>query len=702
MDEETGTGRPKGGPNRLISEVSPYLLQHAYNPVDWYAWGDDAFAEARRKDRMVFLSIGYATCHWCHVMERESFGDPEVARVMNEHFIAIKVDREERPDLDQIYMAASQILTGSGGWPLNIILTPERKPFFAMTYIPRESRFGSPGIIDVLTGIATMWRDDREKLLASAQAVSRSLDTRPERGRSPQRTMLDAGFQDLLLRYDRVRGGFGPAPKFPLPHNLLFLLRYYRLKEEPKALDMVEKTLRSMALGGIRDQVGFGFHRYSTDADWLVPHFEKMLYDQALLVLAYSEAFQATGDRFFERVARETLDFVDREMTSTEGAFYSGQDADTAGEEGGYYLWTRAELGELLDPDTFRIATAAWHVTTPGNFLDPVTGERTGKNILHSTRTPDQIAARLKMTPEELDSVLSAARATLAGARRERGAPMTDDKILTDWNGLMIAACARASRVFSEPRYADRAGAASGFLLDRLQAGDGSLLHRYRNGQAGIAGQASDYAFLIFGLCELFMARSNTRDLSAACDLARIFDDRFRDSRHGGYFTTPAGQDDVIARRIDLYDGAIPSPNSVAFTSLLTLSHLTGDTVYEKRASDIGRLYSGPLSRSPAAYTFFLAGLGSVYGPSGEVVIVEGEGDGSGREMAAALNRRYLPFIVLIQKTPENREELSRLAPFTAVMDAPAGTSRAYACIRHTCLRPVTTAEELLDEVERR
>jgi uncharacterized protein YyaL (SSP411 family) len=701
MDEGNRGEGGKRKPNRLINEVSPYLLQHAFNPVDWYAWGDEAFAKAGREDRMVFLSIGYATCHWCHVMERESFEDPEVARVLNEHFVAIKVDREERPDLDQIYMMASQILTGSGGWPLNLILTPEKRPFFAMTYIPRERRFGSPGIIDVLTGLAQMWREDRENLLASSQAVSRSLDARPERGRSPQRNMLDAGYQELLLRYDRVSGGFGPAPKFPLPHNLLFLLRYYRLKEERKALEMVEKTLRSLAMGGICDQVGHGFHRYSTDAGWLVPHFEKMLYDQALLVLAFTEAFQVTGDPFYKQVARETLAYVDREMTSPEGAFFSAQDADTAGEEGGYYLWTRAELEELLDPDIFRVAADAWHVTTAGNYLDQVSGERTGKNILHLTRTPDQLAARLKMTGEELETALATAQAVLADARRKREPPLTDDKILTDWNGLMITAFARASRAFSEPRYADRAEAACGFLLNRLRAGDGSLLHRYRDGQAGIMGLATDYAFLIAGLSELFMARSRPAHLAAALDLGKILYDRFWDARHGGYFTTAAGQDDLIARRIDLYDGAVPSANSVAFTSLLTLSLLTGDTAYEKRASELGKLYSGPLSRSPAAYTFFLMGLSLVYGPSGEVVIVDAN-EGAGQEMAKAVHQRYLPFTVVIRKTGENREELSRLAPFTEVMDAPGGKSTAYVCTQHACLRPVTTVEEMLAAVEKK
>jgi uncharacterized protein YyaL (SSP411 family) len=564
-----------------------------------------------------------------------------------------------------------------------------------MTYIPRERRFGSPGIIDVLTGLAQLWQDDREKLLGSAQAVTRSLETRPLRGRSPPRSMLDTGFQELLLRYDRAHGGFGPAPRFPLPHNLLFLLRYSLLRDERKALDMVDTTLRSMAMGGIYDQIGSGFHRYSTGDDWLVPHFEKMLYDQALLVLAFTEAFQVTQDPFFERVARDTLSYVEREMTSREGAFFSGQDADASGEEGGYYLWTRAELEDLLDPDIFRVAVNAWHVTTAGNFINPVSGERTGKNILHLNRPPDQLAIRMKMTAEELDSALSSARGVLLQARRKREAPLTDDKILTDWNGLMISAFARASRAFSEPRYADCAGTACRFVRDRLRAGDGSLLHRYRDGQAGITGQAADYTFLIAGLCELFLARSRAGDLSDACDLAEMFHDQFHDPRHGGYFTTAARQEDVIARRIDLYDGAIPSANSAAFTVLLTLSQLTGDTLSEKRASDLGKLYSGPLSRSPAAYTYFLAGLALVFGSSGEIVIVDGE-DRTGQEMADALNRRYLPFTAVIRKTRENREDLSRVAPFTAVLDARGDRSTAYACTRKSCSRPVTTVEELL------
>jgi hypothetical protein len=694
-DEKAQGGSAKNKPNRLIGELSPYLLQHAHNPVDWYAWGEEAFGRALREDRMIFLSIGYATCHWCHVMAGESFEDPEVARVLNEHFVSIKVDREERPDIDQLYMSASQLLSGTGGWPLNVILTPEKIPFFSMTYVPREGRFGSPGIIEVLKGLADLWRDDRGRLRSSAQAILRQLQSRPERGRSPHRNMLDEGFQELMLRFDRIRGGFGPAPKFPIPHNLLFLLRYHHLTGETKALEMVEKTLRSMALGGIYDQIGSGFHRYSTDADWLVPHFEKMLYDQALLVLAYAEAYQVLGDRFFERIARDTLSYVEREMTSPEGAFFSGQDADFAGQEGGYYLWTRDELEDLLDPDIFRVMATAWHVTTPGNFLDPVTGERTGKNILHLTRPPGQLATQLHMAPEDLDSVITSARAILMQARQKRNTPMTDDKILADWNGLMVAAFARTSRICSEPLYADRAGTACRFITDNLRTDQGELMHRYRNGQVGVRGQAADYAYLIFGLCELFMARSRAGDLSLACDLADVLAEHFRDSRSGGYYTTAAGQDDIIARRIDLYDGAIPSPNSVAFTSLLTLSLLTGDPSYERQAFELGRLYSGPLSRSPAAYTFFLAGLTFAQGPGGSIVIVDGDA-ASGVEMTAAVNRHYLPFTTVTRKTKENWDDLSRVAPFTAAMDPLENRTTAYACTRQSCSRPITTIGELI------
>lgn len=687
--------------NRLIDEVSPYLLQHARNPVDWHAWGEEAFGIAAREDKMVFLSIGYATCHWCHVMEKESFEDPEVARVLNQQFVSIKVDREERPDLDQLYMTASQLLSGAAGWPLNLVLTPDKRPFFAMTYIPRERRFGNPGIIDVLSGLARMWQEDREKMLTVAAAVTSSLDTSPARGRSPQRSMLDAGLQELLLRYDRVNGGFGGAPKFPIPHNLLFLLRFHRLRGDEKARGMVETTLRAMALGGMYDQLGFGFHRYATDVRWLVPHFEKMLYDQALLALAFIEAWQLTGDRFYERIARECLIFVEREMTSPEGGFYSAMDADTRGEEGGFYLWTRKEIEDLLPAAMFRIVAEAWHLTTAGNFIDSVTGERTGKNILYLARDPGNLADRIGMPGEEVDQVIASARDILHEYRKRREAPITDDKILSDWNGLMIAAFARSGRAFSDPRSLATAEKAAAFILGRMKTGNGELLHRYRNGTAGIGGMAPDYAFLIFGLTDLYMATFRPEYLSAALELQQTFDEAFWDGKNGGYFTSPADRDDLIARQKDLYDGAIPSANSVAFCNLLRLSLLTGDTSHEKKASDLAKLYTESLTRSPASSTFFLSGLSNVFGPSTEVVIAEGEDRESAREMIRFLDQGFFPFTVVIMRTAENKDELAQIAPFTGNMEADDGKSRAYVCRQHVCSRPVTSLQDMLTLVER-
>ena len=689
-------------PNRLIHELSPYLLQHAGNPVDWFPWGEEAFARAAAEDRPVFLSIGYATCHWCHVMEQESFEDPAVARVLNEHFIAIKVDREERPDIDALYMTASQLLSGGGGWPLNVILTPDRRPFYAMTYIPREPRFGAPGIIQLLERIAAMWKEEREKLLSVSRNVLGALGSGPERGRSPKPGILDAGFEDLRLRYDRVNGGFGTAPRFPIPHNLLFLLRYAELKQDDRAKQMVEQTLAAMARGGIHDQLASGFHRYSTDARWLVPHFEKMLYDQALLVLAFTEAYHATGTMAFGLTARDCLEYVLREMSSPEGGFCSAQDADTAGEEGGYYLWTKKEVEELLPRDLAEVAVDAWHLTTAGNFIDPVTGQRSGKNILHLTKRPGGSPSTGGVPPAEFFTRLASARDILLEARRRREPPLTDDKVLADWNGLMIAACARAARVFGEGRYRDAAERASRFILTKMRAPDGGLLHRYRNGSAGIAGLSADYAFLIYGLTELYLTTFDPAYLSSARELEQYFHAQFWDGRNGGYFSTPATGTDLIVRQKDLYDGAIPSANGVAFSNLLRLTMLTGDPSYETRASDLARLYAGHLPQSPAAYTFFLCGLSLVFGPAQEVVIVQGEDGGAAQAMADVFNTHYLPFTVVLLKRPDDRELLGSVAPFTRDLVPLEGKSTAYVCTRHACSRPVTSIADLLGQLERR
>lgn len=698
-DAEPDSGRV---PNRLISEVSPYLLQHAWNPVGWYAWGNEAFARAEEEDKPVFLSIGYATCHWCHVMERESFEDPKVARVINSLFVPVKVDREERPDLDSLYMMASQVLSAGGGWPLNVIITPDKKPFFAMTYIPRERRFGNPGIIDILTEIGRMWRESRSELLKAADSVVGCLSKIQKKGGMLRRNIPDAGFEELFLRFDKINGGFGNAPKFPLPHNLLFLLRYSHLKVEERAVRMTEKTLRSMAMGGIYDQLGSGFHRYSTDSRWLVPHFEKMLYDQASLVMLYAEAYQATGNELFGKIATECLEYVLREMTAPEGGFFSAQDADTEGEEGGYYLWTKKEVENLLEKETAGIVTGIWHLTTAGNYIDPVTGERTGKNILHFPREPEDFASRMGITVERLSTILSNARSVLLTARQDRHPPLTDDKILADWNGLMIAAFARASRVFDEPRYRDAAGRAAGFILATMRDSDGQILHRYRNGQAGITGQAADYAFLIFGLTELYMATFDPAHLSAAVELEGHLYSQFWDPVHGGYFTAPGTQDDLIARQKEFYDGALPSPNSVAFTNLLRLTMLTGNTSFERRASDLARLYAGLLEQSPAGYTFFLSGLCLLFGPSTEIVISEGPEGDPAKNIADALNTRYLPFTVVLLKNSGNENALAKIAPFTREMGPIDRKTAVYVCSRHACSVPVTGVKELLESIETR
>ena len=688
-------------PNRLIHEVSPYLLQHAWNPVGWYTWGNEAFAHAAAEDKPVFLSIGYATCHWCHVMERESFEDPEVAGVLNTHFVPVKVDREERPDIDALYMAAGQMLSGRGGWPLNVFLTPEKQPFFAMTYMPRERRFGTPGIIDILGEISRLWREARPELLRTAGLVAAHLSRETGKGRRLSRTILDAAYHELLLRFDARDGGFGGAPKFPLPHTLLFLLRYSQLKGEERAIRMVEKTLRSMAMGGLYDQIGSGFHRYSTDTHWLVPHFEKMLYDQALHILAYTEAYQLTGNDGYGTIARESLEYVLREMTAPQGGFFSAQDADIGGEEGSYYLWTKKEVEDLLDRETAAAACRAWHVTTAGNYIDPVSGERTGRNILHLTRELTDLAQGMGLSPEKLTSLIEAAKKTLYTARKNRAPPLTDDKILADWNGLMIAALAKAARIFHEERYRNAAARAAEFILGSMKNPDGQLLHRYRNGRAGITAQAADYSFLIFGLTELYMATFDPAHLAAALSLQDSLDSQFWDPANGGYFTAAGTETDLISRQKEFYDGAIPSSNSVAFTNLLRLTMLTGNTSFESRASDLSRPYAEHLAQAPSAHSFFLSGLCLLFGPSSEIVIAGGEIGDTTEEMVDALECRYLPFTVILVKDSRNEDALAKVAPFTRDMGAIDGETAAYLCSRHSCSVPVKGVKELLLGVEK-
>ncbi|UCH08965.1 MAG: thioredoxin domain-containing protein, partial [Deltaproteobacteria bacterium] len=618
----------EGEYNNLIFEKSPYLLQHAENPVNWYPWGPEAFTKAQTEDKPIFLSIGYSTCHWCHVMERESFEDLEVAELMNDVFVSIKVDREERPDIDNVYMLVCQMLTGSGGWPLNIMMTPDKKPFYAATYIPRETRQGRVGMVDLIPRVKDMWETRRSEILGSANDITEGLSTAAKRTLSeatPEAlgdSALSLTYEQLAARCDEEYGGFGDAPKFPMPHNILFLLRYWRRTGNETALDMVEKTLQQMRRGGIYDHIGYGFHRYSTDSHWLVPHFEKMLYDQALLAMAYIEAYQATGKDEYGNPAREILTSVLRDMMRPGGGFYSAEDADSEGVEGKFYVWTLQETQQILEPAEAALVAKVFNMRKDGNFAEEGTRKRTGRNILHLKKSAREVASDLKVTEEALQKRLNKALRKLHTHREERIHPHKDDKILTDWNGLMVAALAKGAQVFDEPQYAEAARSTVDFILKNMRTGDGRLLHRYRDGQAAILANVDDYAFLVWALLELYEATFEVSHLEAALALNKELIAYFWDDTKGGFYFTPDDGETLLIRQKEIYDGAIPSGNSVAMLNLLRLARMTGSPDLEKKAAAIGAVFSATVRESPSNHTLLMAGVDYDIGPSYEVVIV--------------------------------------------------------------------------------
>ena len=683
-------------PNRLLHEKSPYLLQHAGNPVDWYPWGDEAFDRAKREDKPVFLSIGYSTCHWCHVMAHESFEDETVASLLNEAFVCVKVDREERPDIDGIYMSVCQMMTGSGGWPLTIIMTPDRRPFFAATYIPKESRWGRQGLIELIPRLKTIWETRRNEVEnAAAQTVAHLMQPRTQKGDLRLEEILTRTFEELQGQFDDVYGGFGNAPKFPMPHQIVFLLRHWRRTGAPDALRMADKTLSAMRQGGIFDQLGHGFHRYSTDPQWLVPHFEKMLYDQALLTMAFTEAFQATGDEAHARTVREVLGYCLRDLSSPEGGFFTAEDADSEGEEGRYYLWRMEEIRRLLDPEEFRLATAAFSIAEEGNFVDPVEPERRGDNILHLSGSPAKIAEGLGLTEAAFLQRLETVRLRLLAAREKRVRPQRDDKILTDWNGLMIAALARAARVLGEPRYLEAARAAIGFILARMRMADGRLLHRFCKGEAAVTANLDDYAFLIWGLIESYEAGFNADDLRAAIALQEIVDRHFRDP-DGGFFSTPDDGEALLFRPKEGHDGAVPSGNAVTLMNLIRLGRLTGDPRGEEEAAVLSRAFAGSLQQLPSAHAQWMIALELLAAPSREVVIAGRPGREDTNALLAVLRRVYLPHLTLLLR-PEGEEApaITKIAPFTREMQSLGGRAAAYVCTGFSCRRPVTDPHEL-------
>jgi uncharacterized protein len=690
--------------NRLAHERSPYLLQHASNPVDWFPWGDEAFAAARDHDKPIFLSIGYSTCHWCHVMEHESFEHDALAAVLNEHFVSIKVDREERPDVDRVYMTFVQATTGSGGWPMSVWLTPDLKPFYGGTYFPPESKWGRPGFIDILQEIARVWAAERSKVLESAEALTAkllSLETGAPSASVPGADALAGTLQQFRGAFDPRRGGFGQAPKFPRPSELLFLLREHARTGDADAREMVLRTLRAMALGGMRDHVGGGFHRYSVDADWRVPHFEKMAYDQAQLALAFVEASQVSGDSFYAEVAEDTLLYVVREMTDKRGGFFSAEDADSVPPEtpgarkmeGAFYLWRADEIDALLGPDA-RLVKLRFGIEPNGNAPQDPQQEFTGKNLLYIARSIDDIASETGRNADDVADALHRARLRMFEARLGRPRPQRDDKVLTAWNGLLIAACARLARVRAADTYLDAARRAARFIRERMWNADTqTLLRVYREGDAAIEAYAEDYAYLIAGLLELFQADADAAWLEWAIALQRRQDDLFWDDAAGGWFSTTGRDPSVLLRMKEDYDGAEPTASSVSVMNLLTLSHLVPEDFWHDRIERTLRLFGERLARMGRGVPMMAAALSTALAGVQQIVLVEATS--SDGELARTLASAYLPFAIQLRLDADRQRALADRLPFVAAMQLVKGAATAYVCRDFTCRQPVTTVVDL-------
>ena len=687
--------------NHLINEKSPYLIQHAHNPVDWHPWAGATFEKAKAENKPIFLSIGYATCHWCHVMEKESFEDEEAAGYLNDTFVCIKVDREERPDIDAVYMAACQMLTGSGGWPLSIFMTPQKKPFFAATYLPKQSRNGRAGLIDICRQVKELWSQQIEKVETSAESIASSLERAFTFAAAEEADsgLLEKAFKQIKSAFDPQHGGFEPAPKFPTPHRLLFLLRYYHLNGDSIALDMVQKTLEAMRLGGIWDHIGKGFHRYSTDKRWLLPHFEKMLYDQALIATAYLEAYQITRAPLFAETAADILSYVLRDMTDSEGGFYSAEDADSEGEEGKFYVWTTSEFRRLLGDETARRWEPILRLSPEGNFSDEATHQQTGANILHLTATLEKWSRKLNVPADQLQDEWRAIQDRLFAVREKRIHPLKDDKILTDWNGLMISALALAARVLNNPEYESAARKAADFIQSSMVDGTGRLYHRYRDGELAVEAHAADYAFLIQGLIHLYQTTFDLNFAERAQILQEQMIENFWDGENGGFFSTSKESVDLPVRPKELYDGAIPSANSVALINLVSLFRLTGNPAWDTRAQALIRAFAGTVKSQPQAFTYFLCGLNFALRPGQEVIITGEPQAADTRQLLAALNINFTPNKVAMVKSDQNAERLAKFAGYTDGLQVVEGKATAHVCRDGSCTDSTADSQKMLDKL---
>jgi len=684
--------------NNLINEKSPYLLQHAHNPINWFPWREEAFEKAQRENKPIFLSIGYSTCHWCHVMEHESFEDEEVADLMNDTFISIKVDREERPDIDNIYMSVCQMLTGSGGWPLTIVMTPDQKPFFAGTYYPKHTRGNRIGMMELIPKLKSAWENQRDEIYKSAEEITNNISTKIPM--NPEETLtkdvLDNAFKSFSDRFDPEFGGFGERPKFPSPHNLSFLLRYYSKTNNENSLQMVEKTLTEMRLGGLFDQIGFGFHRYSTDKKWFLPHFEKMLYDQAMLTISFTEAFQVTKNKLFEQTVNKTLTYVLRDMTSQNGGFYSAEDADSEGEEGKFYLWDKKEIASLLGKEDGEFLSEIFNVEKIGNYFEEATGHQTGTNHFYLSDIEENLAKKYGLTQSEFTSKLNSLRKTLFNERKKRIHPYKDDKILTDWNGLMIAALAKASRVLKRDEYSKVAEKAVGFIFTNLVDEGENLLHRFREGEAAIPAQIDDYSFLIWGLLELYETTFKIEYLQKSIELTdHLIKNYWDNENNSGFFFTSEDNSNLISRSKEFYDGAIPSGNSVMYTNLLKLNKLTANNVYLDYAENLGLAFKNFIDQAPTGFAQFLCGLQFSLGESSEIIVVGEKESEKTKEILDFLNSHFIPNKVVMLIEDENKSEIIKIAPFTEDYSTAEGETIVYVCKNYVCSLPTNDLEKL-------
>ncbi len=696
-------------PNRLIHEKSPYLLQHAFNPVDWHPWGEEAFEKARRENKPIFLSIGYSTCHWCHVMERESFENDSIAAIMNEHFVCIKVDREERPDVDKVYMTVVQGLTGSGGWPLSAWLTPDLKPYYAGTYFPPETRYGRPGFPQLLLQLSRAWLEQREKVLESSEQIITALQEHAMQGDSAQpvlfEPMMRTAFAQFSQSYDERLGGFGSAPKFPRPSVFNFLLRYHARHQNQPALEMTLNTLRRMWAGGMYDHLGGGFHRYSVDAYWRVPHFEKMLYDQAQLVWVYLEAYQITREPFYAQVATDILDYVLRDMTHPGGGFYSAEDADSAPdpqhpeekEEGAFYMWRKQEIVDLLGAKDAEIFNYLYGVSDSGNTISDPQGEFHDRNVLYAAYTPAEAAKRFGVSEVEINKIIERSRAQLFEQRLQRPRPHLDDKIITAWNGLMISAFSRAYQVLGERMYLEAALRAAGFVLAKnFDPAKNTLKRRYRDGEAKYPGHLDDYAYFTLGLLDLYEASFDISWLQVAAALTETQNRVFADEKEGGFFDSSGEDKSILLRMKEEYDGAEPSGNAIAASNLLRLAQMLDRPDWREVAEKTLQAFARRLEKMPHAAPQTLAAMDFMLDKPKQIIIAGKPHADDAKILLQAVHERFIPNkILLLADGGEGQKYLSGKLPIVESMTMIGGKATAYVCENYACQLPVNEGKAL-------